>query len=87
MDHERTVTQENEMADGMERGGGICDQEAASEGGHAVVGDIAGSIVPFKEALVELARQEAIRRLALSQAQTNRIAMAAGIDAVSSGGM
>ena len=46
-----TIAQTNEMADGVERGGGIRDEASSGQGGVPVAVDIPGSALSPKEAL------------------------------------
>ena len=51
-----TIAQADEMADGVERGGGVCDEEIARQGGVPVVVGFPGSTLSTQETVVGMAR-------------------------------
>jgi len=66
-----TIAQADEMADGMERGGGIRDEKTAGQSGMPMAEHFAGPALPNPETMAGLAGQTANGGLALSTTETN----------------
>jgi hypothetical protein len=71
-----TIAQENEMADGVERHGGVCDKASAGESSMSVADDFPHSALSTQETVVGVAGKAACSRLALPAPQTSGISMA-----------
>lgn len=82
-----TTAQADEMADGVERGGGIRAEEDTGKGGMPVADDFPCSTLPTQETMGEVAGQAADGGLAVSTAQKDRKPMACGSEELPSLGI
>lgn len=73
-----TIAQADEMADGVERGGGVHDEAFASQSGMPVADDIPGSALSAQEAVVGMAGERPCGGLAVSTAEADWKPVAAG---------
>lgn len=73
-----TIAQANEMADGVERGGGVRTEEDTGEGGVPVAHHFPGPALPAQETLGEVAGQAASGGLAVPTAEADREPVAGG---------
>ncbi len=78
-----TITQADEMANGVECDGGIRGEEVAGFGGVSVAVDLTGATVSAEETMAAMAREEAERGVAVSTTETNGESMACGGEGLS----
>ena len=67
-----TIAQADEMADGVERGGGVHDEAFTSQSGMPVADDFPGAALPAQEAVVGMAGERPLGGLAVSTAKADR---------------